>query len=893
MIGQTLGRYRVVEKIGAGGMGVVYRVHDEQLQRDAALKVLTSGLVADGAEMARFHREARALAALNHPNIASIYDFEESGPSEALVMELVEGPTLAERISKGPVPLKEALLVARQIADALDYAHERGIVHRDLKPANIKIKNDGTVKVLDFGLAKFVACGPLTNSGEGATTTSDLTSKPGVVIGTLAYMSPEQARGAAVDGCADIWAFGVVLYEMLAGRPAFAGPSSSDVIAAIIKDEPRWDALPDEVPASILKLLRRCLAKDPHDRLHSAADARLEINETIADLSAPANLNARSGWPVSLNRWWLWILLNLILVTVALVWWNPWHHDLTLKPSARFSIVLPSEAPLAPASAMPLAVGRSSLALSPDGAHLVYVAFVQGEMKLYVRDMDRGEFRGLPGTEGAHSPFFSPDGEWVGFFAHDKLKKVSLHGGQPITLSDATLGFGGSWASDGGIYFSTDYSSGIYRVPETGGPVKTITGDHWAYVPSLFPHVLPDNHGILFSIQTFTLGVYDLRSQQGRIIFQGGTFPQFSPTGHIVFARRGTVQAAPFDARRLTVTGPAIQLFDGVRTERDGAAQFTFSAAGTFIYASGSDGAVGSLVDVDRSGNRRPLQTPAGDYSAFRISPDGSRVAIPINTEAGTDIWLYDISRGTSTRLTSNSQSTLPVWSPDGTAIYYTSWPNGVPNLYRQSIEGGEPVQLTHWQGSWGAPLAVSRDGKLLLVDKLGPDTKDDLWILRLAGEDSSGNASPQEIPFLATSFSECLGDISPDGRWAAYTSDESGGWEVYVTSFPNPGEKMRISIDGGEEPIWSADGHELFYRFGTKWFVAEVSTGEHFTAGRPRLMFEGPFANVPGHSYAAARDGKHFLVVEGVDQTKTQTVLNVVTNVFDEIRRRSGAGTK
>ncbi|HXZ81471.1 MAG TPA: protein kinase [Terriglobales bacterium] len=894
MIGEGLEHYTVLDKLGSGGMGVVYRARDQRLERDVAIKFLAPELL-DARGSARFHREAQALAALNHPNIASIYALEEINSSAALVMELVEGPTLADRINAGNIPIEEALRIARQLAEALECAHERGIIHRDLKPSNIKLKQDGTVKVLDFGLARFLDAEDIegrrqkdTGQRDPSTTASDLTSRPGIVVGTLAYMSPEQARGSKLDARCDIWAFGVVLYEMLTGRCAFKRASSSDTIAAVIKEEPDWSALPADIPPLVLHLLRRCLAKDPRDRLHASGDARLEIEEILSKRESADDSAAHLAKVAFRRRPLPWVLLALVLIATALLRWVPQRDQPGLKVSARYTINLPRDAPLAPASAMPLAVGRASLALSPDGASLVYVAFVDGNTQLYVRDMQRAEFRALPGTAGAHSPFFSPDGRWVGFFAHDKLMKVSLTGDQPIVLCGATLGFGGSWAADGQIYFSTDYSSGIFRVPETGGSPKTVTGNNWQFTPSIFPHVLPDNQGVLFSLPTFTLGVYDLRSRKASALLWSGTFPRFLPPGHILFARRGTLQAVPFDAQKLKLTGPPMQFLDGVRTERDGAAQFTFSADGTFIYASGSDGAVGSLVAVDRNGSRRSLQGPVGDFSAFRISPDGTRVVIPINTLTGTDIWLYDTARGTTTRLTSDERSSFPIWAPDGHTIYYVSWRSGIANLYRQSIDGGESVQVTHWaKGFKGSPLGVSRNGKWLLVMKLGDETREDLWILRLAEDDGSTAVSVEETPFLTSSFSECLGDLSPDGRWAAYTSDESGGWEVYVTSFPHAGEKIRISTNGGEEPLWSPDGRELFYRFGTRWFVTEVTTGDRFTASRPRLLFEGPFANVPGHSYSVAPDGSHFLLVEGVDQTKTLTELNVVTNIFDEVNRR------
>jgi len=847
---------------------------------------LSPALGLDAHSTHRFHREARALAALNHPNIASIYGFEEFEMGGALVLELVEGPTLADRIKRGAIPLREALPIARQIADALECAHEHSIVHRDLKPGNIKLRDDGTVKVLDFGLARFLDS-PATR--EQLSTVDATVSRAGVVVGTLAYMSPEQALGATVDRRTDIWAFGLMLYEMLSGRRPFQRASSSDELAAIIKDEPGWSALPPAIPPSLTALLRRCLAKDPHDRMHAIADVRLELEalleENSSDVLPLAQAKPKHRWMQLLP----WVLLGLTILAVGIFRWANYPIQAPLKPSFRYSIRLPSDAPLAPASAMPLAVGRASLALSPDGKHLVYVALINGKTMLYLRDMERGEFRPLRGTEESHSPFFSPDGQWVGFFAHDKLKKVSLTGDQPITLCDATLGFGGTWSTDGQIYFSTDYSSGIYRVQENGGASENLTGEDWHFVPSMNPQVLPGDRAIIFGTQNFILGAFDLETRRGTRILMQGTFPRYSPTGHLLFANRGAIQFLPFDVKKLKVTGPPAQLLGSIRTERDGAAQFAFSQDGTLVFAAGGDGAVGSLVALDRNGNEKPLQAPPGDYSAFSVSLDGSRLAIPINTNLGTDIWLYDMRSGTTTRLTSDHRSSFPVWSADGTAIYYTGWPGGSGNLYRKSIATSEITQLTRSQGgAWGTPLSVTRDGKRLLADKFGSSTKDDLVILEL-----SPNNVAVETPFLTSAFSECLAALSPDERWVAYTSDESGGWEVYVTSFPHPGEKIRISSQGGEEPIWSPNGREFFYRFGTKWFVADVTAGEKFQAGHPRLLFEGPFTNLPGYSYQVTPDGTRFLVVEGVDQTKSLTELNVVTNIFDEIRRRSSTAAR
>jgi eukaryotic-like serine/threonine-protein kinase len=894
MIGQSLGQYRIVEKLGAGGMGVVYRARDEQLQRDVAIKVLVPELADANQGTVRLHREAQALGALNHPNIASIYGLEESSSSVALVMELVEGITLADKILQGPLPMGEALATARQIAEALECAHEHGIVHRDLKPGNIKLRTDGMVKVLDFGLAKFLDANSNRESGRQSTTANDLTSKPGTAIGTLAYMSPEQTRGSNVGCGADIWAFGAVFYEMLSGRRAFPGPSSSDVIAAIMTAEPDWDALPGHTPRQIAGLLHRCLAKDARGRLHSIADARLEIEESLAAISSTDTDAAMGKSPSTFRPIALlpWVLLVVVIttITVAFAPRLSKSRDVRLRKSVQFSINLPSEAPLAPASAMPLAVGRSSLALSPDGSRLAYVALVNGETQLYLRDMERAEFHSLNGTQGAHSPFFSPDSQSVGFFAHDKLKKVSLGGGQPVILADATLGFGGSWARDGTIYFSTDYNSAIYKVSSLGGPIETLVDRSVPFRIQFFPEILPANRGVLFSSQTYGLGVHDLRTQKRKRLLEFGSFPRYAPTGHILFARGNTLEAVPFDLDQLQAAGPPIPLLDGVRSERDGAAQFTFSDDGTLVYAAGRDGAVGRLVWMEPNGAKRALGAPSGDFDAFRISPDGRRVLIPIRSQTGTDIWLYDTERGNTTRVTSNQKSSMPLWSIDGKSVYYLSWQTGQLALFRKSLESEDQEQMLLSERELGYPQSISPDGKWLLFTVLKRDTREDLWMLRLPTSAEAGNSNPESMPYLQSSFSETLATISPDGHWAAFTSDDTGSWEVYVCSFPHPGEKIRISTTGGEEPVWSRDGRKLYYRFGTNWYVSLVTLGDDFGATRPRLLFEGAFANIPGLSYGVASDGR-FLVVEGIDQTRTVTELNVVTDFFDVLQRRVGAG--
>jgi serine/threonine-protein kinase len=888
LIGKTLSHYRVVEKLGEGGMGEVYRATDTKLGRDVALKILPGAFASDAERMARFEREARLLASLNHPNIATIYGLEEAEGVRCLVLELVEGPTLADRVARAPLALDEALPIAWQIAQALEAAHDKDIIHRDLKPANVKVKEDGAVKVLDFGLAKALESEASTAATDSSPTISALATSTGAFLGTAAYMSPEQVRSARVDKRADIWAYGAVLFELLTGQRPFYHRALQDTLAAILRSEPDWEALPADTPAGLRKLLHRCLEKDPNRRLHDIADARLEIEDALqppADDQKPAATAApRAGW----QRFVPWVVAGVLAAALVAVLLVPRAPVESPGRSARLSINLPAEAPLAPASAMPLGVGRSSLALSPEGSLLVYVAFVNGETKLYLREMDSGEFRQIPGTEGAHSPFFSPDGNWVGFFAHDKLKKVPLAGGDPITLCNATLGFGGSWAQDDTIYFSTDYSSGVNKVAVAGGEPEVVTV--WDQgTPHLLPHILPGEKGILFSSEWGATGVHDFRTGQTKILVRQGTFPHYSSTGHIIFAGRGTIQAAPFDLDSLELTGPPALLVEGVRTERDGAAQFAFAQDGTFIFGSGPDATMGSLVWIDHRGRTTPLGAPAGDYHSFRISPDGEKVALPIMGAAGRDIWLYDIQRGTTTRLTFDEMSVLPVWSPNSRELYFGSWRSGVTQIYRKKDDGSSDAEVIAGSRDGEVPGSISPDGKWLLTTMWTPETKSDVWMLPLTDEDRS-SAPAAKAPLLGTSFNEVFPAPSPDGRWLAYTSDESGGWEVYVRSFPGPGGKTRISTDGGEEPIWSSDGRQLYYRIGSRWFVVDVTLGESFTATRPRLLFEGPFINIGGLSYDVTPDGQRFLVVEGPEQTKTLTELTVITNFFDELNRLAPA---
>ena len=887
--GQTIAHYTITEKIGQGGMGEVYRATDTKLNRDVALKVLPEAFASDTQRMARFSREAQVLASLNHPSIAGIYGLEQEGSTNAIAMELVKGETLAARISKGAIPLEEALNIALQIAEALEAAHEKGIIHRDLKPANVIVTPEGTAKVLDFGLAKAMEPG---TSAEGdlsqSPTLTMQATQAGIILGTAAYMSPEQASGSSTDSRADIWSFGVVLFEMLTGQRLFTGESAVEVMSRVMRDEPDSALLPAATPAAIRKLLRRSLTKDRKRRLHAIADARFEIEEALsgaADVDAAVGVGGRvaSGWSLPLT----WILLGIIAALTAFVVLYPRTEGGPPRTVARFSIELPPEAPLAPAAAMPLGVGRKSLALSPNGKLLVYVAYVEGRNLLYLRDMESGEYKPLPGTQNAHSPFFSPDAKWVGFFADDRLKKISLRGSETVVLCEATLGHGGSWGKDGNLYFSTDYDSGVYWIAASGGKPEVVASKALLEDPLFYPYVLPHSKGVLFHFSRGGLGVLDLGSSKKKKVLGQGTSVEHVPTGHIVFTVRGKILAAPFDLDGLEVTGRPVLLLDGVRHEQNGPAQFTVSQDGTFVFAEGPDASVGALIWVDRQGNEQPiLGGPSGEHLEFPLSPDGKTIALSMADENGSDIWLYDTERRTSTRLTRDGSSSFPVWSPNGTTIYYGSSISGVPNVYRIRVDGTKGSEQVTDGDMPLHPRSISADEKTLLLHRF-TETGIDIWRLQLAGENGAEKRSGEPIPFLTTSSLELFPEFSPDGRWVAYTSDETRSWEVYVTRYPGPGGKVRISDAGGEEPVWSHDGRQLFYRIGSQWFVVDITPGEDFRAGRPRLAFEGSYINTWGISYEVGLDGKRFLVVKGSEQNRTLTRFSVITNFFELIRRQ------
>ena len=888
LIGRTLGHHRIVAQIGAGGMGVVYRAHDERLDRDVAIKLLPEAVAQDPDRLARFEREAKLLASLGHQNIATLHGLEEEDGHRFLVMELVEGISLAGVLARGAIPVEEALPIALQIAKALETAHENGIIHRDLKPANVMVDSEGVIKVLDFGLAK--AFDPEASSprspeslAESPTLTADLT-RGGTLLGTAAYMSPEHARGKPVDKRTDIWAFGCVLYEMLTGTRPFSGTTSTEILAAIIKDEPDWDVLPVETPHPIRRLLRRCLTKDQRDRFHDIADVRIEMEGALAE---PAELIAQEI-ERSRGRRFPWVLLGLIVAVAAISFWKLWPagEPSTTAPK-RFGMALPATQALAGS------IHRSTVALSPNGTRLVYVGSRGESTQLYLREFDSFDAKPIPGTEGAEGPSFSPGGEWVAFFADGQLKKVSLRGGASFALCAAPEGRGASWGSDDIIVFTPAAGMGLSRVSAAGGTPQVVTTPENDERSHRWPEILPGSKAVLFTIwmpsrrsDEARIAVQALETDERRILVEGGTYARYAPTGHLVYARAGTLLVAPFNLARLEVTGPAVPLLEDVRMDPDtGGVDFSFSRDGTLVYAPGSTPKTDhTLVWVNRKGEAEPLTEPRRVYQYPSLSPNGQRMTVTITEGANEDVWVHDLRRGTQTRLTfAASDDMSAIWTPDGERLTFSSdRAGGIFDLFWKSTHTtGGAEQLTT-SNTFQYPASWSPDGQMLAFTEIHPTNGPDVWVLPLEREH-------KPRPFLQTPFTEWAAMFSPDGRWLAYSSDESGRFEVYVVPFPGPGAKWQISTEGGREPVWARNGRELFYRNGDKMLVVAIAMQPTLTVGTPRVLFERHYERGPGFrpNYDVAPDGQRFVMIKASEQEVARIQLHVLLNWFDELRRR------
>ena len=873
LIGTQIGVYKIDSLLGAGGMGEVYRARDTKLQRDVAIKVLPDGFASDAERRLRFEREARVLASLNHPHIGAIYGFEESQGTAFLVLELIGGPTLADCIAKGPLPVRDALAIAAQIAAALDAAHERGIVHRDLKPSNIKLTADGAAKVLDFGLAKFA------QAPDPAETAA--TIRPGAVFGTPGYMSPEQARGIAVDKRADIWAFGCVLYEMLTGSEAFPGRTIADRIAAIIEREPDWTALPAATPDAVRHILRRCLDKDPVRRLRDIGDARTELDHP---LSVVGNIPKGAAAPRGRPRW-MGAAATLIVAAglAAIVWQFSREKSGTPALVASTTVTLPADQMLDTQSrALPLAI-------SPDGRRIAYVARNDGRDQLYLRTLSAFDARRLDGTDGARYPFFSPDGESVAFLAGSKLKRASVHGGPPVTICDAPLvGGAGTWSRDGTIIFDPG-DSGLLRVPAAGGipePVRSKNPEMDARNLS-WPHFLPDGRNVVVTIGQ---GIVALGPDRLAMLaldtgewhqLGTGVRAQYVETGHLVFhaptIREGEIQAVAFDPAHPEAPGEPVSVLSGVfRSENGGEAYVAAASSGALIFVRG--GHERALVRVDRTGRRTPLTDDRRGFRFPRLSPDGRRIAVTIDPRP-SQVWIYDLERRSSFPLSTDRHNLATVWSPDGRRVAYSSG----GDLYWRPADASAPEERLLERAGLQYPQAWSRAGGLLLFSHTDVETSGDIWAMPLNGE-------PR--PIVATSAHEPHFDLSPDERWLAYMSDESGRMEVYVRPFPHVDRGKWIVSNGGSVPVWSPTGRELFYMNATSMMsVAVNSRGDEFQAAAPEVLFSGPF-ETGSLNFDVSPDGTYFIMAEA-DPDAKPTQINVVLNWAQELKRLIAASTK
>jgi Tol biopolymer transport system component/predicted Ser/Thr protein kinase len=894
--GKRLGPYEILSAIGAGGMGEVYRARDTRLDRTVAVKILPDHL-SDRAELReRFDREARTVASLNHPHICTLYDVGHQDGIDYLVMEYLEGETLAESAEEAPLQLDQVLRYAIEISDALDKAHRKGITHRDLKPGNILLTKSGA-KLLDFGLAKLSQdAGPTTPLSQRRTAESAVTAE-GTILGTLQYMAPEQVEGKTneIDARTDIFAFGAVVYEMATGKKAFEGKSQASLIAKILEiDPPPISSLQPMTPPALDRVVKKCLAKEPEKRWQAASDVCDELKwiaEGGAQISSLPTASVK-GIHVLGRRTVPLIAVSAFIaaVIVGLAAWNLKPAPPQPKPVLRLTITLPPGEQLA-------ALDSPAIALSPDGTQLAYVAIRGGSRQIYLRALDNLESRPIGGTEGGNSPFFSPDGQWLGFFASGKLKKVSVSGGAAVILGDAGDPHGASWGSQGTIVFSPSTAGVLQRVSDAGGTPQPLTHLEKSEVNNGWPEFLPGGKAVLFAASTISgnwtsaqIVVHSVGTGEQRRLLQG-THPRYAPSGHLVYAQGGTLMAVAFNSQRLEVTGAAVPVVEGVlQSVSKGDAQYSISATGSLVYAPGGvQSTQRRMVWVDRKGVEQALPAPARTYRYARISPDGERVAAGIE-ESENHIWLYDLRRETLTRWTfEGGVNIMGAWTPDGKRIAFQSDKEGPQNLYWQLADGGGGLERLTTSEYINAPNSWSPDGQALAFIEIRPDTGYDILVLRLSDR--------KVQPFLRTRFNESAPRFSPDGRWLAYISDESGRFEVYVQPYPGPGGgKWQVSTDGGTEPVWNPNGRELFYREGDKMMAVDVTTQPSFSAGKPKMLFEGPYVPTPVSfpNYDVSPDGQRFLMLKSIDQSQAApTQINVVLNWFEELKQKVPTGKK
>jgi len=906
-IGQYLGSFEVLSSVGAGGMGEVWRARDTRLGREVAIKVLPESFVGDPERHARFEREAKMLASLNHPNVATLHSLEDVGGTHFLVMELVEGEDLDERIARGPVPVEEALPIGLQIAEALEAAHERGIVHRDLKPGNVKVRPDGSVKVLDFGLAKAFE----TVAGDDPSRSPTLLQSPvitspatraGVILGTAAYMSPEQARGRPVDKRADIWGFGCLLYEMLTGKRLFAGETISDTLAAVLRQEVDLAALPPSLPPSIRPLLARCLERDPKRRLRDIGEGRIALAEALAapsstasagagalrsdeaaqhplDSAAPALASATTGtWSRRTPLPWVLAALAIALAAAFAVLYlsAARQRDAGAGRVMRLQVV--------PPRGERLNFNLPAFAISRDGSRIAYVVSKGATTELRLRSLDSGESAAIPGTEGAQHPFFSPDGKWIAFAGGVKLKKVAVSGGTPVILGEAGFLRGGVWADDGRIYYVPNQYVPIARIPSAGGTPENVTRIRVAEGEQQhrWPEVLPGGRALLYVVHSggewddATIVVERLDNGERKVLVKGGTYPRYLESGHLVYARAGALYAVAFDARSLEVEGSPVEVARDVYLDSKGFAAMDVSRNGMLVTAP-SDAVAGDLMLswVDRAGRGEPLRLPRQPYYNLAISPDGARVAACV----GNTIAVADLGRLVLAKLTLAARAENPVWSGDGRRLYFGLEKGQHYQIFWKAADDSGSEQLAFASDSSEDPLQMSADGTRLLTVRTPPDGRNEL-LLRDVGR-GAGGGEPK--PLIKSLFLDSLATLAPDGRFAAYQAQESGRPEIYARPTSGEDRKWQVSTDGGASPLWSPDGREIFYLCGLKLMAVAVEPrGEDLAVGTPKVLFE----NHEIYWYDVARDGKRFFVAENPNPGMGSH-LDIVLSWSSEVKRK------
>ena len=876
LTGQTVSHYKILEQLGGGGMGVVYRALDTRLDRVVALKFLSEQPGTTLNDRERFIREARLAAALNHPNIATVFEIHAEEPGAVhpgqmfIAMEFVEGKTLREMIDSGPLKIDEAIRIVVQAAEGLHAAHERGVVHRDVKSANIMVTPKGQVKLMDFGLAKFA---------QGRT----MITSAGSTLGTFAYMSPEQAKGEGVDLRTDIWGLGVVLYEMITGSLPFRGDYPNAVVYAILNEQPAPPtAVRTGVPPALDSIVSKMLAKDPGERYQHVEEIPVDLrnvrSQTEPRMAVPGQVSAPAH---AAGAKWLWaagwLALGAAATAIVLQLLRPPAGAVGAQTQvARFSITLPDSTPIAPIGSAPLGIGQPSVAVSPDGSLVAVVVQSSSGPVIQLRSMNRYEYVRLHGTERAYFPFFSPNSRWLGFFAGNQLRKISVDGGAAVTLCEAINPRGAVWADDDRIYFSDKEGSRFSWVQSSGGipaEIKNATGKGFGGFE--FPAMLPGDRALVGHTRA-GLELISLDGPGGKMLNVEGSSPRYLNTGHLLFYSVGNLFAASFDPERQELTGTPIPIIDGVLADASHpVAHMGISRDGTLVYVPGKTEVESRLVMVDRRGGKTVLPFPPALFETFQLSPDGKHLVI-LNRVLGPDIWIYDLQQGSRTRVTTDGMSGYPIWSPDGKWILYSSGVRGRGQVVRELADGSGKREVLERAGA-NAPYSLSPDGRCLAVSGADSATANDVKVIDLLSA-----AAP--VVVAGTAASEWGPSFSRDGKYIAYVSDESGQYEVYVQPFPLDARRWQVSTEGGEEPIWSGTGNELFYRRGLEWVAVEVATSGGFIMKKSRVVISGDYVNVGGRSFDVTRDGTRFLVLERLDKDVRLTEIRVVTNWFREV---------